>query len=167
MTQPQFIKFSTTILDAINFATTDEPDFDLFLQNQTKSFLLNKQSFLEIGSGTSDIAYMVNELGQAFLYLSNLLLPKYKTLKGLLIKTRTSTTTNVFGEKSTTNVYFEPIANNTQKEVKNNGAISSSENDETEFEETETGANDKVIEFYDLSIKNIERVFIDFVNIMV
>lgn len=163
----KYIKYTSSILDAINFATTDEVDFDNYLKNSTKSYLLGKQSFLEEGSGTSDVAYMQSEIAQAYLYLSNLLLPKYKEIKVLEEIKRTTNTTFNKGEESITNIYFEPVENGTQNAVENNGAITSSDEDTTVVTESVKGESQKLVEFYDLTKDNIERVFIDFINIMV
>lgn len=165
--EKSYVKYTTTILDAINFASTTEVDFDKYLQNEVKSYLFGKQSFLEEGSGSGDIAYMQNEIAQAYLYLSNLLLPKYNEIKVLEEIKRTTNTTFVAGEERITNTYFEPVVNGGQEQVENNGTITSSDEDTTVTTESIKGESEKLVEFYDLTRNNVERVFIDFVNIMV
>lgn len=163
----KYIKYSAEMLEAIDFDITDEPNFDTYLQNETKSYLFNKQSFLEVGSGTSDIAYALSEIKQAYLYLSNLLLPKYKEIKVLEeIKRSTEIVFNK-GEEKVTNTYFEPVKDGNQNEVRNNGSITASAEDNTVTTETIKGESEKLVEFYDLTRNNIEKVFIDFINIMV
>lgn len=165
--EKSYIKYTATILDAINFASTAEVDFDNYLQNEVKSYLFGKQSFLEEGSGSSDIVYMQNEIAQAYLYLSNFLLPKYKEIKVLEEIKRTTNTTFVAGEERITNTYFEPVVSGGQEQVENNGTITSSDEDTTVTTESIKGESEKLVEFYDLTRNNVERVFIDFVNIMV
>ena len=163
----RYIKYTWQMLDGINFDLKGDEDFDNYLIGETKSFLNNKQSFLEVGSGSSDIAYMQNEIKQAYLYLSNLLFPKYAKIKALANETRETSVVAEISERKTTNTYFEPVENGVQNEVKNNGTISSANEDVTTTIESYEKISEKMIEFFDLTKNNIERVFIDFVNIMV
>lgn len=163
----KYIKYTWQMLDGINFDLKGDEDFDNYLIGETKSFLNNKQSFLEVGSGLSDIAYMQNEIKQAYLYLSNLLFPKYEKIKALANETSETSVVTEMSERKTTNTYFEPIENGVQNEVKNNGTISSADEDVTTTIESYEKISEKMIEFFDLTKNNIERVFIDFVNIMV
>lgn len=163
----KYIKYTWQILDAINFDLKGDEDFDNYLIGETKSFLNNKQSFLEVGSGSSDVAYLQNEIKQAYLYLSNLLFPKYSAIKAIATETRETSVVAEISERKTTNTYFEPVLNGVQNEVKNNGTIESADEDVTTTIESYNRISEKMIEFFDLTKNNIERVFIDFVNIMV
>lgn len=155
------------MLESIDFIATDETDFDTYLQNETKSFLLGKQSFLETGSGTSDVAYALNEIKQAYLYLAMLLLPKYKEIKVLEEIKRTSTTLLEKGAEKQKSTYFEPVVNGAQNEISNTGLNADAFEDTTTFTESVKGESEKLVEFYDLTKNNVEKVMIDFVNVMV
>lgn len=162
-----YIKYDATFLDALQLKNTTDAKFDAFLKNQTKSFLFRKQTPLEVGSGTSDVAYLKTEIEKAYSYLADLLFPKYDAIKDLLEEISTSETTIAQSERKVTNTYFEPVVNNAQVEVKNNGTIESADEDTTTTTETRSTQNEKLVEFYDLTNENIISVFSDFVNIYV
>ena len=154
----KYIEYTHAILDAINFDLKGDEDFDNYLIGETKSFLNNKQSFLEVDSGSSDIVYLQNEIKQAYLYLSNLLFPKYSAIKAIATETRETSVVAEISERKTTNTYFEPVENGVQNEVKNNGTISSADEDVTTTIENYNKISEKMIEFFDLTKNNVERV---------
>ena len=166
MNQKTLFKFNKAFLDSLNLQNNSQQEFDTFLQNAVKNYLLNKNSFV-FSNDEPAKADLKTDIENAYLYLSNYLLPKYNDIRVLEEITRTTETIFDKGQEDTQNYYFEPKVNNTQNKVNNNGTIAESYQDTTTNTETTKGESKEIIDFYNKAYEYIEFTFMDFVNIIV
>ena len=168
----ELLKFTRSFLNGLNFENIANDNqyeedliFDEFLQSNTKLFLLNKQSFYEVGKEQE----LKTEIEETYKDLAKILLVEFDEALRLATNkeiTKTRTLTQNYGDEKSQAIYYEPQQNGTRKEVVTSGNNTNWQPDTTTETQTdnETSGFDAMRDFFANAKETISATFLQFVN---
>ena len=162
----EFLKFTKTFIDSLILQSTEQTSLDNVLQGNLKNYLFNRRSF---ALSENELAEVKINIEETFKYFLQVVLPEYQEatkLSGTKTRLHTRDLTQNYGNEKVENSFFEPVKNNTQAEVKQNGQNTTWQPDVSQetIEEEEYNDNATLKQFYNDIYFKIPMFFNRYVN---
>lgn len=164
----EYLRFTRDFLNTLNFAYTQDTELNNVLESETKQFLLNNFSFAKTDE---DLQKIKLDIQESYKFLISATLVEYNEIKKIIgNKTRSYTRdlTQNYGDQKEETSFFEPVINNTQNEVKQNGRNATRGNDtssETITEEMSNNSDYSLKDFYKTIKQKVEMCFSQYINV--
>ena len=162
----EFLKFDRSFVNSLNLQQSGQVVLDNCLQGYLKNFLVGNYSFVK----ESEKNVVKAEIEESYKDLLQVCLVEFDEIKRLVAnktKSHTRDLTQNYGDEKTEGSYFEPVVNNTQKEVKTTGQkIIKDPVSQVETINEEESNNDNLTlkEFYDNLKYKVEDFFKKYIN---
>ena len=166
MEQMEYLKFTRTFLNGLNFTQSGQLNLDNVLQGNVKNYLLGNRSFAFNETEMQEIKLDIEETYKDLLQIALVEYTEAQKLSGTKTRLHTRDLTQNYGNEKVETTFFEPVENNTQTETKQNGQNTSWQADTTQetIDEEEYNDNPTLKQFYnDIKFK-VEEFFYRYIN---
>lgn len=173
MKKQHFIRYDMSFINALQLQNIGVADLDTLCQTELKSFLLNKNSFLLVGiDSMSDVDIVRQDIQNLYnnIFIKKIQVQYNEVEKAIQPLQRKYTEMSSFkqGDIDTENTAFEPVVDNSQKEIKMSGQHVVSGDNNTTIDRLEEYTSESQLQtiksFYDSIANQIANAFMQYVN---